>query len=168
MAQPDLLTRREIAAVLGVDERSVTNYAQASPPIPRSVHGRSVRYPLAPCVRWFVEYRVEQAVSDGGPSELDLARQRKTSADARLAELDVAEREGDLVPIAVVERTVGGLCDELRARITAFTGRVAPLVVGVPDVAEATAIVAPVVHELLEVLSRTAVPVVEIPNEEAA
>jgi hypothetical protein len=48
---------------------------------------------------------------------------------------------------------------------------VAPLVVGVPDVAEATAIIEPVAHELLDTLAtQTVVPVVQPaqPDEAAA
>lgn len=155
MARPDTVTRPELALILGVDVRSITNYATESPPIPRSVTGRRVRYPLGPCVRWWAEFRVRQESTGRGPSELDAARQRKTSADARLSELDVALREGSLVEVAEAERLLGGICDELRARILAFTGRVAPLVVGAKDVAEAILIVEPIAHELLDILSRT-------------
>jgi len=165
VALSDLLSRKEIAHILGVDERSITNYAKEG--IPRSVKGRVIRYPLAPCVQWFVEFRVRQHEMGKGPSELDLAKQRKTSADARLAELEVAEKEGELIPIDVALGAFSHLLEEFRARTMAATGRLSQVTVGLMTSAETAAAIEPVMDELLEVLSRTPMPMIEPPAADA-
>jgi phage terminase Nu1 subunit (DNA packaging protein) len=159
VALHNLLKRSEIATVLGVEQRTITNYQKLPKPIPTQRKGREVFYPLAPCVQWFAEYRVGEA--EKSISELDMARQRKLTAEAELAEIKLAQERGGLVSVDVADRTLAGICDQLRARVLAFTGRVAPLVVGVPDVAEATALIEPVVHEFLGVLANeTVVPAI--------
>lgn len=110
------LTRAQVAAVLGCDERSITNYQAATPPIPTIRHGRQVRYPLAPCVLWYVDFRLREARGNRLPSELDMARSRKAIADARRVELELAQLEGRLLPDTHVEH----FCEALADRVVAI------------------------------------------------
>jgi excisionase family DNA binding protein len=54
-----------------------------------------------------------------------VARARKESAKARLAELDLAEREGSLIPIDEVKADAVTVLGSLRAVLLALPGRVA-------------------------------------------
>lgn len=42
------------------------------------------------------------------------ARTRKMEADARLAEIELAQAEGELIPLADYEKSVGEICDRIR------------------------------------------------------
>ena len=114
----DGLSRKAIAAVLGVDERSITNYQDESPAIPLQRHGRRVLYPLAPAVAWYVERERRLVRQNKAPSELDAARSRKAIADARRVELELARLEGSLIPLDELARVVGQLADRVVAAAT--------------------------------------------------
>lgn len=81
-----------------------------------------------------------------------VARARKIAAEARLAELTLAEREGELVPVAEVTKVEAAFLAELRARIIATPGRWAPRLVGLRTTAAAQGRAEEIVDELLEVL----------------
>jgi phage terminase Nu1 subunit (DNA packaging protein) len=102
-----------IARILGITPRRVQQLAKEG--LPTAGRGR---YPLVPCVQWYVKYwqdRAEGRVVEGVGGRFDLARTRKVEAEAQLAEIEVAEAEGRLVPLEVHERRVIALCDRLRA-----------------------------------------------------
>jgi phage terminase Nu1 subunit (DNA packaging protein) len=113
MAVPEKVTRKEIATILGVDERSITNYAQEG--MPRSVKGKNVWYPLRSCIAWYIEREKKAAREGKGLSELDAARARKAIADAHVAELKAAEEEGRLIPVETHTRRLEAICDRLRS-----------------------------------------------------
>lgn len=58
------------------------------------------------------------------------ARRRKITADAEMAELELARERGQLVSIADVEREMTNLIVTTKARMMAVGGRVAPELVG--------------------------------------
>lgn len=117
MPLPDRLSRSEIATVLGVTERSITNYQKLPKPIPTSRHQRHVTYPLVPCVAWFVDYRIQESASAKGMSELDMAKQRREIAAARKMELEVAALEGSMMPTELHDKRLRERCDELAGRV---------------------------------------------------
>lgn len=88
---PDFLAR-----VFGVDVRSLKNFVDEG--MPKAARGR---YVLTACVPWYLERERQAARAGKGLNDLDLARQRKTVAEARMAELQLAEKEGAVIPTAV-------------------------------------------------------------------
>lgn len=114
----DGATRKQIAEILGVDERSITNYQAESPPIPTARQGRAVRYPIAPAVAWYLDRERRRARENKLPSELEMARQRKVLAEARIAEKEAADAEGSIIPLEVHEVRVAALAGRLAAACT--------------------------------------------------
>jgi phage terminase Nu1 subunit (DNA packaging protein) len=108
----DDVTRDFLARVFGCDIRTITNKAAAG--MPKSARGK---FPLAACVRWTLEHERELARAGKGLNDLDLARQRKTIAEARIAEIDLSEREGTSIPIEVHK-------ERLRTRLETVAGQV--------------------------------------------
>jgi hypothetical protein len=103
---PEFVSIRLLARLLKVDERTIRRWQNpkgdtgddaARTPIPFEKRGTGTVFPLESCIAWFVDYRA--AIASRSVSELDLARQRKVTADAEMAELDLAQRRGELVPI---------------------------------------------------------------------
>lgn len=90
--QADEVNRDFLSRVLGVDVRSIKNFVDEG--MPKSARGR---FSLIACVQWYLEREREKARGAKGLNDLDLARQRKTVAEARTAELDLAEREGQVI-----------------------------------------------------------------------
>lgn len=91
----------------------------------------------------------------GRQTGLATARARKMQADARLAELALAEREGRLVPRDAVLALEQLRDTELRAQIMAQPGKWATRGVGLKTIPEAQAFLQQAVNELLETLGRT-------------
>lgn len=101
-----------LAELLGVDARSIDNFADEG--MPKTGRGA---YPLLRCLRWYINRQVDKARSSKGLNDLDRARVRKTNAEAERAELDLAIARGELVPLAELEAKVGEICDRIRAVI---------------------------------------------------
>lgn len=122
----DDVTRDFLARLLGVDVRSLKNFSDEG--MPKSARGR---FPLLGCLQWYVGREREAARGNKGLNDLDLARQRKTVAEARLAELGLAEKEGLLIPMDLHAR-------RLRERLDTVAGNVKAIGRYQPEVKAAT------------------------------
>lgn len=97
-----------LAELLGVTQRQISNLAREGMP------HRGERYPVAECVQWYIRRRSP----DGRPTDERAARARKLHAEAEAAELDLAERRGDLIPRSVHERRCEQFAQRLVAAVT--------------------------------------------------
>lgn len=104
-------TRHELAALIGVDVRTIKNLVDDG--MPKEARGK---YDLGVCVKWYIERCVELARAGKGLNDLDLARQRKTIAEARMAELELEQLEGNLIPLEMHEHRVEGIAGRLAAQ----------------------------------------------------
>lgn len=104
-------TRHELAALIGVDVRTIKNLVDDG--MPKLARGK---YDLGVCVKWYIERSVELARAGKGLNDLDLARQRKTVAEARMAELELEQLEGNLIPLDLHEQRVEGLSARLASQ----------------------------------------------------
>lgn len=145
-AESEEVSMAEAGRRLGMTQQSIGVWATKSDAPVTMKGGR--RYALWP--QFPAWHRAQIA---NGLDELDRARLRKLNAEASQAELALAELEGQLVRIDDVTRVYGRHLDRIRSRIVAMPGRLAPQVVGVKTVAEATAIIDRAVREVLSELS---------------
>lgn len=88
-----LVTRDTLAAIFTVDVRTVKNLVDEG--MPKAARGK---FDLALCVPWYLERERERVRAGKGLNDLDLARQRKTVAEARLAEINLAKAEELVIP----------------------------------------------------------------------
>jgi phage terminase Nu1 subunit (DNA packaging protein) len=112
MAVTDRVGRRYLADLLGVDVRSLKNFVDEG--MPKLDRGQ---YSLSACVPWYIQREREAARGSKGLNDLDLARQRKTVAEARKAELDVAKAEEQVIPTEMH-------AERLRERLQTVAGAV--------------------------------------------
>ena len=103
------LNQRDFATVLGLSERQIRKRHAGPDNIPHFRQGVEIRCPVPAALDWF--YR--RKYGDGAAS----ARARKLAAEARQAELNLAEREGELIPLEVHEGILAEACTELRIRV---------------------------------------------------
>jgi len=89
-----LVTRDYLAKLFGVDVRSIKNFVDEG--MPKAKRGK---YALEACVPWYLERERERVRQNKGLNDLDLARQRKTVAEARLAEIELETAEGQAIPL---------------------------------------------------------------------
>jgi phage terminase Nu1 subunit (DNA packaging protein) len=108
------------AEELGRDRRTVTKAAKKCRPVAEDARGK--RYDLGDLAR---------ALYDKGGGDLDLnaEKARLARAQAEKAELDLAERRGELFPRGLIERTWLDVAMAIRSKVLALK-TLAPTLVG--------------------------------------
>ncbi len=114
-----------VAELLGCDRNTVAALTRAGMPVARRGRGsRGHGYDLGACVRWLRAHDAAQAAKTlaaaRSSSELGAARTRKTSAEARLAELRAAERGRQLVRLDEIRAGVAEIFQIVRAALLAL------------------------------------------------
>jgi len=138
-------TLKEAAEALGLTPQGVAYYA-AMAGCPTVQVGKVRKYPWPDFPKW---YR-ERLQDEGKPKSIDEAERRKATADAELAELKLATARGQTALIAEMEKAVNADYAKVRAKLVAFPGRVAPLLLGLKTAAEAKIKLTTYVNEVIE------------------
>lgn len=109
------VSQAEAAKRLGLTPQAIGQWAvKPRAPVGMAAGRRVLLWPDFP--RWReAELTKEARGTKERPADQKAAIQRKLIADTVLAELLVAEKEGTLVAASVVEATVGGMADRVRA-----------------------------------------------------
>jgi len=93
-----------------------------------------------------------------GTGDIAEEKTKLTAAQARKAELEVEELEGNLIPAQLVEDTWSDYVSNARAKLLGIPSRVAHQVITVDKYAEAELIIKEQVHEALDELSENGIP----------
>ncbi len=123
MAATEHLSRDDLASRLDVESRTITNWVKQHPDFPSRVSGRARDFPWLRCLKWYLAREIKKSAPEMVITEA-LARARKLAAEAEIAELNLAERRGALVPMEVHESRSEQLASRLFA---ALTGQTVPL-----------------------------------------
>lgn len=105
-------------------------------------------YPLVAAVRWYIE-RIRGDADPGNVVSLQEARRRKTAAEAGQAELDLARAAGSLVAVDDVERMVGDMIANFRAKSLAIPTKAAPQLAPEKTIRKCRDILERFIHECL-------------------
>lgn len=144
-------SQRQLAALLNLTTQQVRNLEDKG--IPHRAEGRQKFYPLPDAITWYVDFKVADAIArrgGNGAEKFEDARSRREQARARMAELQVARQEGNLLPREVVDEAYGKLLEVLRAGILNMPGRWASQLLGLKKPREAEAALKRIAAELLE------------------
>ena len=114
-----IVTAKMLAAIVNLTPQRLGQLTAEG--MPRDGSGG---YPLGASVRWLLEYWRQRAQQ----TPLNAARRRKIKADAQRSELDLAELQRTLAPIAVLAQAHGEACTRIRTRLRAIPAAAAPLV----------------------------------------
>lgn len=123
MADPATHPLGTIAKLLDLSERRVQQLSREGV-IPKAERGR---YELVPAVRGYIHYLRDRSL-DVGVVSIDVARQRKTAAEAELAEIELAKARADVASIEDVAKRWDAILSGVRARMLALPTKVAPMV----------------------------------------
>ncbi len=157
------VTQTELAALLGLSTRQIRNLEAEG--IPFRSDGRRKEYPVPDAIRWYVGRKQEEAERAVERTDYEEALARKTLAEARRAELQLAELEGSLIPRALAEQMLGRVLERIRSRLTAIPGVYSTQLAGLSP----RALVQPLrrmVQEVLGDLSGSADEIVRDPRRE--
>ncbi len=120
------------------------------------------RYELAPVIQAYIHYLRERTLPGMmNVVSLDEARQRKLSADAKLAEIEVAKAESGVATIQVIEKSWSDLVHAVRGRLLALPQNVAAMVAVEDDTGKCEALLSREIRSALAELGVGKLPDIE-------
>jgi phage terminase Nu1 subunit (DNA packaging protein) len=121
-----LVSRFQVAECLGAGPTSVSRWEREGLPVAaRGAGGRPSKYSLPDVIRWYVAHERARYEQHADAQNLDAERARLAKVQARKAELDVRQREGELVTVGEVAAVVTEILATVRARLLAMPGALA-------------------------------------------
>lgn len=149
MADPTSYPLGTIAKLLDLSNRRVQQLSKEGI-IPKTERGR---YELVPAVRGYIRYLKERSINPGVVS-FDEVRARKTAAEAEMAELELLQRKGDLIPMQQVVDTWLELIASCRSKMLSMPAKLAPVVAVEDNPAVCKQIVEEQMMEALDEIAR--------------
>lgn len=122
-----LFSQTSMRQILGIAAPTFANLIREGCPVAsQGVRGnRQWEMNSADVVDWYVARAVAKATGTGATAtSLDAAKVRDKEAQARMRELQVAAREGEIIPIGDALRFHGKVAGEVRARALALESQV--------------------------------------------
>lgn len=121
------LSKVRFAAVVGLTTRQITNLRDKG--LPCRTEGNRVMIPVPEGIKWYIAFKAA-ALQPMRPTTLDDAKQRREAALAGLAELDLAERQGELMTVVEYERMLSGAMERMASKLRNLPHKVATQVTG--------------------------------------
>ena len=118
----NLVSKRVLAAILGVTESSLSSWQKESPAMPVLVlegRGGSNQYDTHAVIAWMLERAVRKAGHES-------AKDRLARVQADMVELLLAEKRGELTPTANIRPAWSGFILAARETLRGFPVTVAP------------------------------------------
>ena len=156
--QNDRYTATRLSAELGIDNRKMRDILTAVNPV--EVKGQRKYYILRDVLPHVAKHV-------GAPNVIDIneARARKTEAEAEMAELELLEKKGDLLPMQQVVDTWLDMVAACRTKMLSMPAKLAPVVA----VEEAPAVCKQIIEEqIIEALDEIASYITGDEEEDAA
>jgi phage terminase Nu1 subunit (DNA packaging protein) len=126
---PQLVSYEDLARLLDVQPKSIADLTHKG--MPREALNK---YDVGRCFAWYVRYLHGQlhrrGISETERDDFRLERHRLMKITADLAELDLHERRGKIIPILVYEQLLIGWAVTIRQRVLALPARLASMLVG--------------------------------------
>lgn len=137
------LNRSDLAAFHGVSLPTVDSWVRDGCPCQREGgKGSAYMFDSADVINWRLAKAREGRRKDGGAAgTIDEAKLRHETAKAELAEIELATKRAEVVPIGHVTRQIGKLLANVRARMLAIPTKVAPVAQVAASAEEARALI---------------------------
>ena len=157
----ELLDREQLADRFGVDIRTITNWVGDG--MPQRVRSGKPVYAWLECLKWREEQirKDRRGLREAGDDEqrkeqLAEARLRVALAEAEEAELNLAERRGELVPVQFMRDEFERIAQALRTRLLATPAAWAPRVDAATSLVDRQLVLEDCINELLPLLRAAA------------
>lgn len=113
-----IVNRTGLSDVFGVALTTVDSWVRQRCPVVARGHGKGQEWQFntAQISRWLQDKAAEDAANDE-PDDIEKLRCRKMLADAQLAELELAERKGEVALVAEFERAQAMIFGVIRSNI---------------------------------------------------
>lgn len=148
-----IVSRQELSEFLAVDLKTVDGWIRRGcPMLGRGGRGKPHAFNLAHVVEWLRDTARRSTAEASAAISLDEARQRKTAAEAELAELELGHARGELVQIDTAAELFEATLSTVRLRLLAVPAKVAARVAPVRTPAKVRRILEDEFAEVLEEL----------------
>ena len=139
-----------IAKLLLLTDRRVQQLAKDGI-IPKAERGR---YELAPCVQGYIRFLQDRNVTAGAGSPIDYAAEKakKLKAERQRVELELSRAQGEVVPLAQLERALANVFAEVKTNIRSVPSRVATAILGEESETRIKAVILKEIDQALESL----------------
>ncbi len=153
-----LVDKRELSRVFNISERTLTEYLKAGLPFVAAPEkrGQSYQFDTGDVFRWLVEREIGKRLPAGSES-LDPQQERAALDNARRREVELRlrEREGELIPAAVVEESWLKMIAVFRAKLLVLPNKLSPLLAAEYDAAKVSGLLESALHEAMAALSES-------------
>ena len=127
------VTRQGLADIFGVSLPTIDNWVrQGCPYISKGGRGQEWKFNTASVSTWLRDRDVEEATG-GIPDDFETLKCRKMLADAQLAELELAQKKGEVAHIEEFERMWSLAMGQLRQNILGVPQRAVLQLIGETD-----------------------------------
>lgn len=130
------VNRGELAAHLGLSEPTIDRMVrEGCPVIKRGQRGVKAEFDLTAVIQWWGDRKAREAAGDK-PTDLDEIDKRTASAKMQIAELELAQKLGEVALVRDFERAQSRMMAEIRANILNVPARAVMQLLGCTDEAE--------------------------------
>jgi phage terminase Nu1 subunit (DNA packaging protein) len=127
------LNRQELSQAMGVSLPTVERWIRDGCPFKqRGTKGIPWVFLLPDVVAWWGQ-RQRESAAGSAPTDIEDARRRKLSAEAAMAELELAKARGEVAPIREFEMTQSRMMATIRTNILNVPSRVVLQLLGETD-----------------------------------
>lgn len=148
------VNQTELSALIGVTTRQIRNLEHRG--LPHRAEKNQKLYPVPDAIQWYIDRKRDEVLSEIQDLDLKQAKARREAARARMAEIELAREEGDLISREAVEVSFGDeMLDRIRAALLNMPGRWGPQM-GFDDPRRGEAALKEIAAEILEHLSGAA------------
>lgn len=145
------ITQRELADRLGLSTRQVRNLRDDHG-LPQIVRNGKPFYRWPDALHWYIQFKIQEAERRREPPSYEVARTREMLARAEMAELELAQRRGQLVTVEYAASQLERSLSVLRAQLLNLPGILAPRVQGMTDIARIHEIVQEAIDDIMREL----------------
>lgn len=154
-----LVTKAELAEIVGKSERTLTTWQKNGMPIRVDGNrGSSNLYSTAAVIEWMIQQEIKRKIAEhgGGDAEFfdyEAERARLTFHQANKADLEEQVLRGKLIPSETVERVWSDMVASFRSRVLAVPTKAAHQFLALDDLNAAQDLLKEHLHEALRELS---------------
>lgn len=125
-----IVNRQELSQAMGISLPTVDRWIRDGCPVKqRGTKGVAWEFMLPDVVAWWGE-RQRQAAAGDAPTDMESAKMRKVSAEAALAELELAKARGEVAPIRDFERAWSAMMATIQQNVMNVPQRVVVQLLG--------------------------------------
>lgn len=148
-----------LCAMIGVSSMTISNYVKDGMPYVHLNESTRRSFPVRKCFEWlilngYMQIKYDKQTETEDDLEELPPKERKDLADARLKELELAKKKGELISLEEIRKECEYILTSFKNKTLGVPSKIAPALIGLETIAETKAILDEAMYELLTELSK--------------